>query len=185
MASADLTQSHELPVTPVVTISVWTLFAGAGGMLVSFAFLVGGGSVDLIAGGAGFMAGAVLVAAGVISLAVLSRSPATSEAAIHTAGCLVGLLPLTVAALSWPTLWFGTLLGIILMPLILLGCIGWAWIQNRRVANHLSELFKLRRVRLLRVTLFVMQLLAIVATWPLFLYFLEILQSMGFKTGWS
>ena len=74
----------------------------------------------------------MLVAAGLLSLAVQSRSPAISHVATHAAGCLMGLLPPAVAALGWPTLYFGAFTAVVLMPLVLVACIGWAWVQSER-----------------------------------------------------
>ncbi len=185
MKSIDVPQLGEPPAAPVVTISSLTLLSGAGGMVISFAFLASRDYLDVIAGAVGFVAGAVLVAAGVVSLGLQSRSPATSKTAVHTAGCLASLLPPTVAALGWPTLYFGLFLAMPLMLLVLVACIGWAWIQSRSVACHLSELLALRRVRLLRAVAFVVQSLAVLATGPLFGYFLNTLQSLGYKVGWS
>ena len=51
--------------------------------------------------------------------------------------------------------------------------------------NSLAELAGWRRVRLVRAAVFVAQSLAVVATWPLFGYFLGMLESMGYKVGWS
>jgi len=180
MSTAD--DSHT---TPVVTLATLALLAGAGGMAVSFLFLASPSHLDVIAGAVGFISGTALVAAGLLSLAIQSRSPATSQAATHAAGCLTALLPPAVAALGWPTLYFGAGLAVLLMPLVLVACIGWAWVQSRRVAGHLSELTDWRRVWLVRVVVFMAQALAIVATRPLFAYFLNMLESMGYKVGWS
>lgn len=198
MSSADPPRSETLAAAPMVVISSLTLLAGASGMVVSYSFLVSPGHLDVIAGAAGFLAGAGLAAAGVLSLAVQSRSQATSHVATNAAGCLVGLLPPAIAGLSWPALRFGipTILGtsffllgamlaVALMPFVFVGCTIWAWIQSQSVADHLGELFASKRVRLLRVTVFTMQLLTIVATWPLFAYFLDLLESMGYRLGWS
>jgi len=183
MASANLPRPDEAPAAPVVTLSSLALLAGVGGMVVSFSFLASPGYLDVIAGAVGFFAGVVLAAAGLLSLAVLSRSPATSRAAVHAAGSLVGFLPPVVAALGWPVLYFGAFLAVLLMPLVLLGCIGWAWAQSPSVAGHVSALLGAPRVRLFRAAVFVTQALAVVATWPLFGYFLRMLESMGYKIG--
>ena len=185
MASSDLSQPDKPSVSPLVIISSLALLAGAGGMVVSFSFLASPNYLDVIAGAVGFLAGVVLIAAGVISLAVQSRSPATSQAATHAAGCLVAFLPPTVAALGWPALYFGLFLAVVLMPLVLVGCIVWAWVQSLDVAVHLSELFGSRRVRLFRVGVFVVQALAVLVTWPMFGCFLDQLTAMGYKIGWS
>src|SRR5262245_43019961 len=64
------------PARPAQTLASLALAAGAGGMAVSFLFLASADRLDVLAGAAGFVAGAVLVAAGVISAAVLSRPAA-------------------------------------------------------------------------------------------------------------
>lgn len=185
MAATDIPQLREPSAAPVVAISSLTLLSGAGGMAISFSFLASPDYLDVIAGAVGFVAGSIFVVAGVISLALQSRSPTTSQIAVHAAGCLVGFLPPTIAALGWPTLYFGLFLAVLLMPLVLIGCIWWAWGQSHSVAEHLSQLIASRRIRLIRFIIFVVQSLAIVATWPLFGYFLRTLESMGYKIGWS
>ena|SRR5438874_972827 len=185
MASADTSKSLPRPAAPVVTLSALALLTGAGGMAVSFLFLASPSYLDVIAGTVGFLAGAILVAAGLVSLAVQSRSPGTSQAATQAARCLVVFLPPGVAILGWPVLYFGAFLAVYLMPLVLLGCLAWAWVQSREVAGCLSELVGLRRLRLLRAAVFVTQSALILASWPLFGYSLRLLESMGYKVGWS
>src|SRR5438876_6635612 len=52
----------------------WFMFAaGVVGMAVSFVFLASADSLDVIAGGAGFVAGSILVAAGILTAAIVSR----------------------------------------------------------------------------------------------------------------
>jgi hypothetical protein len=59
---------------PVLTLS-WSMFAaGVIGMAVSFVFLASTDSLDVIAGGAGFVAGSIFVAVGVLTVAIVSRS---------------------------------------------------------------------------------------------------------------
>ncbi len=178
MASAHTPESIPQPAAPVVTLSALALLAGAAGMAVSFLFLASPGHLDVIAG-------AILVAAGLLSLGVQSRFPATSQAATHAAGCLVAFLPPAVAILGWPVLYFGAFLAVLLMPLVLIGCLGWAWVQSRGVAGHLSALLGWPWVRLLRATVFAAQSALILASWPLFGYSLRLLESMGYKVGWS
>jgi hypothetical protein len=40
-------------------------------------------------------------------------------------------------------------------------------------------------VRLVRTAVFAAQSVAVVATWPVFVYFLDTLESLGYKVGWS
>jgi hypothetical protein len=155
-------------------------------MAVSFLFLASQHHLDVFAGAAGFVAGAVLAAAGLISLAAQSRSPAEGQTGTHLAGCLLGLLPPLAAALAWPVLYFGAFMaGLLLMPLVSLACVAWAWVVSRGVAGHLSALRGWSRVGLLRGLVFALQVLAIAASWPLFGLLLDLLESMGYKVGWS
>jgi hypothetical protein len=154
-------------------------------MAVSFLFLASNGYLDVIAGAVGFLSGTILAVAGLLSLGVQSRSPTTSQAATHAAGCLVALLPPAVAILGWPALYFGAFLAVLLMPLVLICCLLWAWVQSRGVAEHLSALLGWPRGFLLRVIVFAVQAALILASWPLFGYSLRLLESMGYKFGWS
>src|SRR5262245_50558020 len=54
----------------VGTLAPLTFVAGVGGMAVSFLFLASSHPLDVMAGAAGFVAGAVLVAAGLVSIAL-------------------------------------------------------------------------------------------------------------------
>jgi hypothetical protein len=56
---------HRLPRLAVLTLAV-----GVGSMAVSFLYLASAHPLDVLAGAAGFVAGAILVAGGVISLAL-------------------------------------------------------------------------------------------------------------------
>lgn len=68
------------PARSVSPLASATLFAGVGGMVVSFAFLASSNQLDVLAGAAGFVAGSILLAAGLIALAVLERTaPAHAE----------------------------------------------------------------------------------------------------------
>ncbi len=62
----------------VAVLASLVLAAGVGGMLVSFAPLASAEALDVVAGAAGFVAGAVLAGAGLVSIAVLERSPQAS-----------------------------------------------------------------------------------------------------------
>jgi hypothetical protein len=54
------------------TLAVLTILAGGGGMCLSLLSMSCAGTNDIIAGGMCFIAGAVLVGAGVVALAVLA-----------------------------------------------------------------------------------------------------------------
>jgi hypothetical protein len=62
-----------LPAQPLRTITMLTFLAGAAGMVVSFVFLSSDHPLDVTAGAAGFVAGSVLVAAGLIALSLQQR----------------------------------------------------------------------------------------------------------------
>ncbi len=180
--------SESLPQLPtlVAVLSVLTLIAGAGGMAGSFLFLASRNHLDVMAGGAGFIAGAVFVAAGLLSLVVQSRLLTERQTAIRIAGCLLGLLPPLTAVLAWPVLYFGAFIaGILLMPIVMLGCVVWAWGVSSGVADHLSALLGCSRVGALRGSVFFLQVVGILASWPLFVDLLHLLESMGYKVGWS
>jgi hypothetical protein len=61
-------------------LSLLTFVAGAGGMALSYLFLASSHDLDVLAGAAGFVAGSVLAAAGLLAMALLAR-PAASTAA--------------------------------------------------------------------------------------------------------
>jgi hypothetical protein len=62
----------------IVPLAWLILVAGASGMAVSFLYLASNHPLDVTAGLAGFIAGSVLVAAGLVSLAVQGPAPAES-----------------------------------------------------------------------------------------------------------
>ncbi len=66
---------------PLSALAALTYAAGAAGMAVSFLYLASESRLDVLAGAAGFVAGAVLAAAGLLSLTTLARLPAGAVAA--------------------------------------------------------------------------------------------------------
>lgn len=62
--------------TPVHLLSPMVFLAGAAGMVLSFVFLGASDPRDVVAGGSGFIAGAVLAAGGLVSMALLIRPAA-------------------------------------------------------------------------------------------------------------
>jgi len=58
-------------------LSALAMMAGGLGMALSFLFLTENNSADLTAGSAGFIAGAVLIGSGLISLSQLVSAPAS------------------------------------------------------------------------------------------------------------
>ncbi len=65
---------------PVQTLAWLTFLAGGAGMAISFLFLASAHPLDVLAGAAGFVAGAVLAAASLLALAVLSGAPSQAVA---------------------------------------------------------------------------------------------------------
>jgi hypothetical protein len=70
MVAIDRIQLAERSVHRLATLA---LVAGTGGMTVSFFYLASSSRLDVLAGAAGFVAGAILDAAGLLALALLSR----------------------------------------------------------------------------------------------------------------
>jgi hypothetical protein len=82
----------------VVTLASLTFVAGVGGMAISFLFLASNHPLDVTAGAAGFVAGSVLVAAGLISISLQRpRAPIDRPLAAATSGVEVLDPPLDVA----------------------------------------------------------------------------------------
>jgi hypothetical protein len=58
-------------------LSFLSMIAGGLGMLMSFLYLASKAMDDIVVGMAGFIAGAILIAAGVISLTMIATRPVT------------------------------------------------------------------------------------------------------------
>jgi hypothetical protein len=56
-------------------LAVITIIAGVLGMLASFLFLASNSMADITAGTSGFVAGSILIAAGLLSLTMLATKP--------------------------------------------------------------------------------------------------------------
>ncbi len=87
-----------LPVRAPVTLASLSLIAGAAGMAISFLFLASNDHLDVLAGAAGFIAGSVLVGAGLIARSL--ERPAVSADCLTAPGThAIGLAdpPLDVA----------------------------------------------------------------------------------------
>ena len=65
---------------PVFALAALTFAAGVGGMAISFLFLASAHPLDVLAGAAGFVAGAILAAGGLVAIA-LRPTPLAGEAA--------------------------------------------------------------------------------------------------------
>jgi hypothetical protein len=68
---------------PILVLAFLTFLAGAVGMAISFLFLASTSHLDVLAGAAGFVAGSVLLAAGLLAVAVLVRLPARAGCPGH------------------------------------------------------------------------------------------------------
>ena len=65
--------------TPVVTLATLTFATGVAGMGISFLYLASAHPLDVLAGAAGFIAGSVLAAAGLLSLSLARPVALTSD----------------------------------------------------------------------------------------------------------
>ena len=189
MAHPDTTQVISPHARLLVIFSALTLLAGAGGMATSFLFLASPDHDDFIGGVVGSLAGVILAVAGLLSLAVQSRSPTAGQAVTHVVMCLLAFLPPVVAFVVWSVLYFGAFLGVFLAGLFLipgvpLACVAWAWYQSRAVAVHLSALLRWPDVPLLRAVVFVTQAVAILGALIMFSCSLELLGSFGYRVAW-
>src|SRR5690348_13837733 len=77
----------------ILALAGLTFIAGTSGMAVSFVFLSSASNLDVIAGAAGFVAGSVLAASGLLSIAVLRRSPVGSDEGAQVAGSVLTIAP--------------------------------------------------------------------------------------------
>lgn len=128
----------------------------------------------------------IVVGIGRLSLFVQHFFPSTRPAAIHAVESLGIILPPFITAFAMPIAYFGMFQGaLIIIPVMTIVCTTWVWFQSKRVSFHISALFGWRRVRLLRIMVFATQLIAILSMWPMFLMFLDLLESRGVKSGWS
>ena len=62
-----------------LAMSLLALGAGALGMVLSFLYLASSSMADIAAGTSGFVAGAVLIGSGLLSLTILAARPARPE----------------------------------------------------------------------------------------------------------
>jgi hypothetical protein len=69
----ETTQQTQVFDKPVLALSWFIFAAGVIGMAISFVFLASTDSLDVIAGGAGFVAGSIFIATSVITVAIVSR----------------------------------------------------------------------------------------------------------------
>ncbi len=66
-----------------LVLSALALVAGVLGMFGSFLYLASNNMANITAGSSGFIAGAVLIGAGLLSLTMLATRPAPSESKAH------------------------------------------------------------------------------------------------------
>jgi hypothetical protein len=144
----------------------------------------------LFGGVAGFVAGAVFIVGGLIALAVLSRSPATSETVTQALAALLVFVPPLVVMIAWPVLYFSFFI-LMIVPLLAVAvlAIAFAWPISRIAADNLTALASRqsdsRASLLLVISLFVCQVAMIMATWPAWIMVVRTLAAMGLKMGWS
>jgi hypothetical protein len=65
-------------------LAVLVMVAGGSGMVLSFLYLASSSVADITAGTSGFIAGAILIGSGLLSLTTLATRPATAEMKQHT-----------------------------------------------------------------------------------------------------
>jgi hypothetical protein len=82
----------------VRVLALLALAAGVAGMAMSYLYLASADQLDVIAGAAGFVAGSVLIAAGLLSAAVLSRSPVAATTTVEVTPAAPALAPPSVLA---------------------------------------------------------------------------------------
>jgi hypothetical protein len=78
---------------PVFPLAALVFAAGVAGMAMSFVFLGSSHPLDVTAGAAGFIAGAVLVAAGLISISLQRPAAGAAHAPARAAGRIADLAP--------------------------------------------------------------------------------------------
>jgi len=103
---------------------------------------------------------------------------AVAETALANRSCLAALLPPLAAILAWPVLYFVSSCQACFSCHWSWGVHGWAWLAVAVSAN-LAVLVGWPRVYILRGIVFVLQVLAILASWPVFLCLFHLLESMG------
>ncbi len=67
-----------------LVLSGLALVAGGLGMVASFLYLASNNMVNITAGSSGFVAGAVLIGAGLLSLTMLATRPVPSESKVQS-----------------------------------------------------------------------------------------------------
>jgi hypothetical protein len=78
---------------PIFALAALTGIAGVGGMAISFLFLASSHRLDAMAGAAGFIAGAVLVAGGLISISVQRARLVDGQQSVATTGVAARNMP--------------------------------------------------------------------------------------------
>lgn len=170
------------------TMSVLSLFVSSAGMVASALFfslcLLTRGSLQCLLVGAG----SLIVAASVYALAVRSfalpgrsRSPALVRTRIVSLGR--AQLPPVVCGLAVPVTLALSPIGWLLIPIVLLGFIGWAHHARRRIADDVCALRGWSNVRRVREVVLLLETSLILGTIPLLGLTLSFLQSLGYGFG--
>lgn len=113
-------------------------------------------------------------------------NPIAGHAAKHVLACCAAILPPAVALVGWNAVYFAAILmAPVVMPVVLISCIAWAWRQSRDVAEHLAAIARSSDdVSLLRAVVFAAQLVGIFGSWQLFAFSLDLLESLGYRVRW-
>jgi hypothetical protein len=161
-------------------------------MLAWFTFLTGIASIvlgctwlpsedwfQLLVGTIEWLAGIGVGAIGWLILIAPSRFPHINYP-IQALGCLRAFVPALIAYLSWPIIFLtGGIVVMLVMPLVILTCIIFAKHRSFEAVTHLMQLTGWQHPRRSRALLFTIQVLAILASWPAFGHFLQLLEWMG------
>ena len=95
-------------------------------------------------------------------------------------------IPPFVAVAAWPILYFTWfLIGLLLAFFVILACAAWAQNQSHQIAAALAPIYPNLPVGKLRRRVLTFQGIGIIGSLPLFSFFLSLLQSLGFRVGWS
>jgi hypothetical protein len=171
----------------------WAFVFGALGLTVSFFFLASNSQMVRVAGAVGCLAGAGLIGISLLTYFALAGLMSISQKGSELICCLWLFIPPYSAAFSLAILFLQvTFFVIFLWPIVVFFCVIWSLQICSDVSPQLTALFGSRweekrwMYRLpLKMALFIFQLGGILVSWPIFIYFLNKLESMGFKTGWS
>jgi hypothetical protein len=172
---------HSPTVVPTVIF-----LAGIGGMAVSFVRLQYPSTTAHILEYVCLWTSAFASIFGMVVLHLLTRSEIHRHDAYLARNCISLLLLPFLAWIGWPLLYFTAFLaGICLMFLAIPLLILIAWHQSRFVANQLCVRMKWNRCIIVLCLMFLFQTFLILASHPFFVWYLDRLETQGYKVGWS